>query len=50
MLFILFTVPFVLLITLPALFPEPRVGKVQTKRMEEDTRTHRNFRLLFWLS
>ena len=50
MLFILFTVPFVLLITLPALFTEPRVGEVQTKRMEEDTRTHRNCRLLFWLS
>ena len=50
MLFVLFTVPFVLLFALPILFTEPRVGKVQAKRMEEDTRTHRNCRLLFWLT
>ena len=50
LLFILFIVLFVLLFTLPALFSEPRLGEVQAKRMEEDTRTYRNCRLLFWLS
>ena len=39
LLFILFTVPDVLLLTSSALFAEPRVGKVRAWRMQEDVRT-----------
>ena len=36
LLFILFTVPVILLFTLPTLFAETRVGKTTAKRLEED--------------
>ena len=39
LLFILFTVPDVLLLTSSALFAERRVGKVRAWRMQEDVRT-----------
>ena len=43
---ILFTAPIVLLFTL---FAESRVGKAQTKRLEEDLRSHRNCRPVYSL-
>ena len=44
---ILFVTPTVLLFILLALFAEPRVGKVQAKRLEEDTRSCRNRRHVY---
>ena len=43
---ILFTMPIVLVFTL---FAEPRIGKAQAKRLEEDERSHRNCRHVFFL-
>ena len=43
-LLILCVMPIVLLFTLCSLFAEPRVGKAQAKRLEEDARSHRNRR------
>ena len=42
LLIILFTAPIVLHFTLVTLFAEPRLGKTQAKRLEEDARSHRN--------
>ena len=39
---ILFMTPNVSLFTLSTLFPKPRVGKAQAKRLEKDSRSHRN--------
>ena len=52
LLFMLFTVPDVLLLTLSALFAEPRVGKVRAWRMKEDVRTAGIAEVfsLFWLA
>ena len=44
---ILFVTPAVLLFILFALLAEPRVGKAQAKRLEEDTRSCRNRRLVY---
>ena len=44
LLFIPFVTPAVLLLTLFVLFTEPRVGKAQAKRMEGNSRSHRNYR------
>ena len=41
--------PAVLLFTLLTLFAEPRVGKAQTKRLEEDSRSHKNCRYVYSL-
>ena len=41
---ILFLTPVVLLFTLGAMFTETRVGTAQAKRLEEDSRSHRNCR------
>ena len=41
---ILFVRPVVSLFTLCTLFTEPRVGKVQAQRLEEDAKSHRNCR------
>ena len=46
---ILFMTPAVLLFTLLTLFAEPRVGKAQTKRLEEDSRSHKNCRYVYSL-
>ena len=48
-LLILFTVPIVSLFTLSTLFAEPRVGKAQAKRLERDSRSHRNCRHIYSL-
>ena len=40
--------PNVLLFTLFSLFDEPREGKAQAKRLEEDERSHRNCRHVFF--
>ena len=52
LLFILFKVPDVLLLTPSALFAEPRVGKVRAGRMKEDARTAGTAKvfILFWLA
>lgn len=42
LLLILLTALIVLLITLPPLLAEPRVGKARAKRLEEDVRSCRN--------
>ena len=49
LLFILFTVPDVLLLTSSALFAEPRVGKVRAWRMQEDVRTAGTAGVFFFL-
>ena len=49
LLFILFVMPIVLLFMLSTLFAEPRVGKVQTKRLEGVLRSHRNCRHIYSL-
>ena len=41
--------PVVLLFTLFVLFTELRVDKVGTKRLEEDSRSHRNWRHVYSL-
>ena len=46
---ILFMTPVVSLFTLSTLFAEPRVGKVQAKRLEGDLRRHRNCRYIYYL-
>ena len=46
---ILFMTPVVSLFTLSTLFAEPRVGKVQAKRLEGDLRRHRNCRHIYSL-
>ena len=46
---ILFMTPNVLLFTLSALFLEPRIGKAQAKRLEEDARSHWNCRCIYSL-
>ena len=46
---ILLIVPVVSLFTLSALFAEPRVGKVRAKRLEEDSKSHRNCRYVYSL-
>ena len=43
---ILFTMPIVLVFTL---FAEPRIGKAQAKRLEEDSRSHRKCRHIYSL-
>ena len=48
-LLILFVTPVVLLFIQLALFTEPRVGKALAKRLEEDTRSHRNSRHIYSL-
>ena len=42
LLLILFTVPIVLQFTLVTLFAEPRLGKTQAKRLEEEASSYRN--------
>ena len=42
LLIILFTAPIVLHFTLVTLFAEPRLGKTQAKRLEEEARSHRS--------
>ena len=49
LLLILFLTPVVSLFTLSALFAEPRVGKAWGKMLEEDARSHRNFRHVYFL-
>ena len=49
MLLILFVTPVFLLFTPFTLFVEPRVGKAQAKRLEEDLRSHRNCRQVYSL-
>ena len=44
---ILFVTPTVLLFIPLALFAEPRIGKVQAKRLEEDTKSCRNRRHIY---
>ena len=46
---VLLTAPAVSLFTLSALFAELRVGKAQAKRLEEDLRSHRNYRHVYSL-
>ena len=48
-LLILFMMPTVLLFTLCTLFVESRVGNAQAKRLEEDTKSHRNCRHIYSL-
>ena len=48
-LLILFMMPIVLLFTLFSLFAEPREGKAQAKRLEEDAKSHRNCRHVYSL-
>lgn len=49
LLFILFTVPVVLLFTLSKVFVDSRVGKAQAKRPEEDVRSYSNCRHVYSL-
>ena len=46
MLIILFVMPIASLFTL---FIEHRIGKAQAKRLEEDSRSHRNYRHIYSL-
>ena len=48
-LLVLFIMLVVLLFTVFTLFTEPRVGKVWSRRLEEDSRSHRNCRHIYFL-
>ena len=44
---ILFVIPVVSLLTVSALFAEPRAGKAQAKRLGGDSRSHRKCRHVY---